>query len=82
MRVRNSDTVPVRGTAILRVEDGSGGPIQTFQQEFGGLAPEGIEPGLYRLIGYVLYEGESTSPAVLTLHTATRIYQPLILKSH
>ena len=94
MQVSNSGTVSVRGTAILRVEDGSGGAIQTFQQEFGGLAAEGsfpfdatwdttgIEPGLYRLIGYALYKGENTSPAILTLHTATRIYQPLVLKSH
>ena len=35
MQVRNSDTFPVRGTAILRVEDGSGGPIQTFPTGIG-----------------------------------------------
>lgn len=85
-------TVPLTGTAILRIEDGSGGSIQTFQQEFAGLAPEGIEPfdaawdtagierGPYRLIGYALYKGTSTGPAVLNLHTATRIYLPLVVK--
>jgi hypothetical protein len=87
-------TVPLTGTAILRIEDGSGSPIQTFHQEFRGLAPEGIAPfdatwdtsgieaGPYRLIGYALYEGTSTSPAVLNLHTATRVYLPLVLKEH
>jgi hypothetical protein len=28
------------------------------------------------------YEGTSTSPAVLNLHTATRVYLPLVLKEH
>ena len=92
MQARNTGTVPLTGTAILRIEDGDGGPIQTFQQEFGGLAPEGIkavdvvwdtagnEANPYRLIGYALYEGTSTGPAILNLHTATRIYLPFILK--
>jgi hypothetical protein len=46
MQARNTGTVPLTGTAILRIEDGDGGPIQTFQQEFGGLAPRESKPSM------------------------------------
>jgi hypothetical protein len=42
----------------------------------------GIERGPYHLIGYALCEGTSTRPAVLNLHTATRIYLPLVVKDY
>jgi hypothetical protein len=89
----NTGTVPITGTAVIQVQDGGGDVVETFNHAIGDLAPaeavsfedgwdtSGAAGGLYRILGYVLYDAKATEPKVLTVSGGTRVYLPLVLRN-
>lgn len=89
----NTGTVPITGTAVIKIQDEGGEAVETFKHEVTNLAPDdavsfddgwdtsGADRGSYNIIGYVLYASKSTSPEVVTVGTEAYIYLPVILKS-
>jgi hypothetical protein len=75
----NTGTVPLTGTAIIKVQDQGGAIVETFSHQVAGLAPAnslnleddwdttGIAAGSYQVAGYVLYDSRSTNPAFATV---------------
>ena len=88
---KNTGTVSVGGTAIVEVRDTAGLVIQTFAHDFEALAPSSVvafedrwdtskaKPGSHRVLGYVLYDGRSTEPAMVMVHLPIQAHLPLIL---
>jgi hypothetical protein len=91
--LRNAGTTELSGSAVIRVKDHAGGVIAEFRQSVAGLAPgrtvavdevwdtSGAQEGLYTLLGYVLYESSSASPATIVVTTQAPVYLPIVLTS-
>jgi hypothetical protein len=79
---KNTGTVDITGTAVIRVQDVDGEVVQEFGHEFADLAPSdsvsfddtwdtsGAEEGAYTIIAYVLYDAKSTDPVTTTVGTS------------
>jgi len=89
---RNTGTVDLSGTAVIRVQDG-GGTVQEFQGALNALSPgesasfeqvwdtSGMSEGPYNVVGYVLYAGRATEPLAVIVGPGQPIYLPLVLRS-
>jgi hypothetical protein len=90
----NAGTVPITGTAVIQVQDETGGIAQEFRHDVVNLAPassiafddawhtSGASEGPYRIVGYVLYDSRATSIEVVTVSTEAYIYLPLVLRNY
>jgi hypothetical protein len=89
----NTGTVPLTGTAIIRVQDDEGEVVESFSHAVANLAAaesirfddawdtSGAEEGAFTVIGYVLYDSRATSIETVVVSTETYIYLPLVMRS-
>lgn len=89
----NTGTVPLTGTAIIRVQDDGGEVVEEFSHDVTNLAvahsirfddawdTSGAEEGAFTVIGYVLYDSRATSIETVAVSTDTYIYLPLVMRS-
>lgn len=89
----NTGTVPLTGTAIIRVQDDAGGIVEKFSHDVTNLAvaesirfedawdTSGAEEGAFTVLGYVLYDSRATSIETVAVGTEAYIYLPLVLRS-
>jgi hypothetical protein len=89
----NTGTVPLTGTAIIRVQDDAGEVVEEFSHDVANLAVAesirfddawdtfGAAEGAFTVIGYVLYDSRATSIGTVVVSTEAYIYLPMILKS-
>jgi hypothetical protein len=78
----NTGTLPITGTAVVRVLDGTGETVQEFQHNVNDLAPglttslddvwdtSGLAGGTYNAVGFVAYDSTSTDPMTATVNAA------------
>jgi len=91
----NTGTVPITGTAYVKVKDAGGALVQEYHHDILNLPPKqaaqvtetwntaGIAEGGYRLLGYVTYEGEATAAWSAVVDTAAGellMHLPVIIK--
>ena len=89
----NTGTVPLTGTAVIRVQDDAGEVVARFSREVANLAvgaalrfddawdTSGAARGAYAVIGYVLYDARATAIETVVVSTETYIYLPVILRN-
>ncbi len=89
----NTGTTHLTGTAVIRVQSGSGAVVQKFKHIIANLSPgsattvndtwntTGASIGAYTVLGYVAYDSMVTEPQVLTLRAGSCVYLPLVLQS-
>lgn len=77
----NAGSIELSGTCLFRVQNDTGETIKEFTHEFAELAPSdslnfadtwdtsGGEEGSYRILGIVLYDGQTTSPIMVVVST-------------
>ncbi|MBN1487252.1 MAG: right-handed parallel beta-helix repeat-containing protein, partial [Anaerolineae bacterium] len=75
----NTGSLPLTGTAVVNVQSAVSNAVAAFAYPIAGLEPgndvrfddvwdtSGVEPGTYRLLGYVLYDSMATAPVTATL---------------
>lgn len=90
----NTGTVPITGTAVIKVQDETGEIVQEFRHDVANLAPansisfddvwdtSGAEEGTYGIVGYVLYDSMATDPMIAVVSTEARTYLPIVLKNY
>jgi hypothetical protein len=90
LEFKNTGTVGLEGTALVRIQNEAGEIVETLTQAVTDLAPgnsstfddvwqtSGTEDGRYTLVGYLLYDGKSTTVEQLWVGTEARIYLPLV----
>lgn len=80
MVFRNTGTVNITGTAVIRVLNSTGDTTEEFRHNVTNLTPSGsvsfsdvwdtseaVAGSSYTIIGYVLYDSRSTDPAMVTV---------------
>ena len=79
MAFKNTGTIPITGTAIIRVKDRSGNTAKEFNHLVTGLTPAnsitfddtwdttGMQEGVYSIFGYVLFDSKSSEPMTTTV---------------
>jgi hypothetical protein len=88
----NKGTKPITGQAIIQVQVQDGGIQQKFTHDIVNLQPgSSVELGdtwnttgsledTYRIVGYVMYDSQTTEPAMVLVSTKHRIYLPIVLR--
>jgi hypothetical protein len=89
----NTGTTALAGTVIMQVQTADGLTVTaTFTQTFASLAPgasvqtlkvwdtTGAALGAYRILGYALYEGQTSEPLAVTINTKYRVYLPIVIR--
>jgi hypothetical protein len=88
----NTGTVNIKGTAVAEVQDKDGKVIKQFRHDFTDLTAadsvifddtwdtSGAVGGLYRIVGYVLYDAKSTDVISFTV-TSTDTTPPILVKA-
>ena len=91
---RNTGTIELPGTIVIRVLDDVGEPVQVFRHEIAGLVPgaaigfddvwhtAGAAEGIYSIVGQVLYDSAATEPRSAVVSTTSRVYLPIVLKGY
>jgi uncharacterized repeat protein (TIGR01451 family) len=89
----NTGTVPISGTAEIKVRDSQGANVETFIEPLGELAPgndvtvavdwqtAGVAPGVYRLLGFVHYNGATVAAEPLAISTP-QLFLPVVMRGH
>jgi hypothetical protein len=79
MTFKNTGTIPITGTAIIRVKDKSGNTVKEFKHPVTGLTPANSitfddtwdttnqEEGVYSILGYVLFDSKSSDVMTTTV---------------
>ena len=79
MTFKNTGTIPITGTAIIKVKDKSGNTAKEFKHPVTGLTPAnsitfddtwdttGMEEGVYSIFGYVLFDSKSSEAMTVTV---------------
>ncbi|MGD2179361.1 MAG: hypothetical protein PVG71_16250, partial [Anaerolineae bacterium] len=95
--LENTGSVDLTGSAVIEVQGEGGSVVETFTYPFSGLAPEGestfnaswdtmgVAEGSFALVGYALYDGAATEPAVATVvlgEPETVFYLPLVVRNN
>jgi hypothetical protein len=80
MSFQNTGNINITGNAVIRIYDSQGNTVDEFEHEITDLNPlktstftdtwdtDRTTNETYKIIGYVLYEGDSTVPTVKTSH--------------
>jgi hypothetical protein len=80
---RNTGSIDVSGSVVVRITNSSGSIINEYTPSFTGLQPsetaeftnawdtKGLPKDIYKVIGYALYNGESTPPVIKTVGVDT-----------
>lgn len=83
MMAANSGSLPIRGTAVLRVVDSRGTTVAEFTQPVTGLQPDEVTHlrgrwetseathGDYSAIGYLLFDSRATDPLTTNITTSS-----------
>lgn len=89
----NSGDVAINGAARIEIRDSSSELVETFTHTVTSLAPSeaviledqwdtfGAARGAYGVVGYVLYDAQTTEIETVILSTESYIYLPLVLRS-
>ena len=90
---RNTGSVPLAGTAVIRVRPVSGKDVKSFTHDFAALAPggvlhfedrwdtTGIALGSYRVVAHVLFDGQATEPASVPVRSPVQLYLPMVFRN-
>jgi len=79
MAFANTGTINIDGNAIIRAFDSAGNLVLDSEHSLVGLAPSDLatfqealnvsgEQSFYTVVGYVLYEGQSSEPAIVKVY--------------
>jgi hypothetical protein len=94
--LRNTGTMALSGSAVLRVQDWAGETIRQFSHEFINLGTgdtiafddvwdtSAAQEGSYRIVGYALYEGQATAAKAVVVSTEPLLglYLPVVMKRY
>jgi hypothetical protein len=89
----NTGTVPITGTTVVRILNGSGGTVQEFRHDVTGLPPgsdvsfgdvwdtSGASGGTYTVVGHAQYDSTTSDPVSAVVTGTSRVYLPLVLRN-
>ena len=89
---RSSGTLPITGTAVIRLRGASGAPLDVVTHDISGLLPggsvrfddiwqtTGLQEEAYTLIADIRFEGQVIGPALALVQARTHVYLPLMTR--